>query len=45
MRFLTLRSLFDPDNIRNGDSLQTLTDLGKIEGLEQALHTHYRVSL
>jgi len=43
MRYYQLRSLFDPDNIRSGDSLQTLKDLGKIEGLETALHTHYRV--
>jgi len=43
MRYIRLRSLFDPDNIRNGESLQTLKELGKIEGLEKVLKTDYRV--
>lgn len=45
MRYIRLRSLFDPDNIRNSESLQTLKELGKIEGLEKVLKTDYRVTV
>ncbi len=40
-----LRSLFEPDNIRHGDSIDSLKNWGKIEGLEGLLHTNYRVWL
>ena len=40
-----LRNLFEPDNIRHGDSIEALKGFGKIEGLENALHTNYRVTL
>jgi hypothetical protein len=39
------RSLFEPDNIRHGDSIDALKNWGKIEGLEGLLHTNYRVWL
>jgi hypothetical protein len=38
------RALFEPDNIRHGDSIDNLKNFGKIEGLEAALHTNYRVA-
>jgi len=37
-----LASLFEPDNIRHGDSIEALKNWGKIEGLESLLHTNYR---
>lgn len=41
---LIIRSaLFEPDNIRHGDSIEAVKNWGKIEGLEGHLHTNYRV--
>ena len=40
-----IRNCFEPDNIRHGDSIEALKGFGKIEGLENALHTNYRVTL
>lgn len=37
-----LANLFEPDNIRHGDSIDALKSWGKIEGLEGLLHTSYR---
>jgi hypothetical protein len=37
-----LANLFEPDNIRHGDSIEWLKNSGKIEGLEGLLHTNYR---
>jgi hypothetical protein len=37
--------LFEPDNIRNGDSIGKLGDWGGLEGLQGLLKTNYDVVL
>lgn len=39
----TLSDLFQPDNVRNGESLSKLLSLGGIPGIEKALVTNTKV--